>query len=184
MNLIKIFKIIFNYPNNEIEMALKSLKEGFGETDTFRNEFLKDHKFIEATDLYLKEIELIVNENIDFNKDKHNIQNLINKFDDIELELSKRFRSKESIIRVFKTLLTGNINPSWIPIYLSEIEEAKKIQRMIIEIRERKSKVDERIKELGINFFLNKIFKSIIFKLKRRMPNGSQYLIYGQKSQK
>jgi hypothetical protein len=54
--------------------------------------------------------------------------------------------------------LTGKINPSWIPTKLSEIEEAKKIQRMIIEIRECKSKVDERIKELGINFFLNKIF--------------------------
>ncbi len=106
----------------------------------------------------MKEIELIVNENIDFNKEKHNIQNLINKFEDIELDLSKRFRSKESIIRVIKISLTGKINPSWIPTKLSEIEEAKKIQRMIIEIRECKSKVDERIKELGINFFLNKIF--------------------------
>ena len=48
--------------------------------------------------------------------------------------------------------MTGNINPSWIPIKLSEIEEAKKIQRMIKEIRERKSKVDERIKELGKKF--------------------------------
>ena len=74
----------------------------------------------------MKEIELIVNENIDFNKEKHNIQNLINKFEDIELDLSKRFRSKESIIRVIKISLTGNINPSWIPIKLSEIEEAKK----------------------------------------------------------
>jgi hypothetical protein len=74
----------------------------------------------------LKEIELIVNENIDFNKEKHNIQNLINKFEDIELDLSKRFRSKESIIRVIKISLTGNINPSLIPIKLSEIEEAKK----------------------------------------------------------
>ncbi len=74
----------------------------------------------------MKEIELIVNENIDFNKEKHNIQNLINKFEDIELDLSKRFRSKESIIRVIKISLTGNINPSLIPIKLSEIEEAKK----------------------------------------------------------
>ena len=74
----------------------------------------------------MKEIELIVNENIDFNKEKHNIQNLINKFEDIELDLSKRFRSKEWIIRVIKISLTGNINPSWIPIKLSEIEEAKK----------------------------------------------------------
>jgi hypothetical protein len=33
---------------------------------------------------------------------------------------------------------------------LSEIEESSKIQSLISEIRERKSKVDERLKELGI----------------------------------
>jgi hypothetical protein len=36
MNLITFFKLIFNYPNDEIEKALKSLKEGLGEIDTFK----------------------------------------------------------------------------------------------------------------------------------------------------
>ena len=49
--------------------------------------------------------------------------------------------------------MTGNINPDCIPIMLSEIEEAKKIQKLITGIRERKTKVDERIKELGLRFF-------------------------------
>ena len=48
--------------------------------------------------------------------------------------------------------MTGHTYPSWIPIWLSEIEEAKEIQRLITEIRERKTKVDERIKELGKKF--------------------------------
>ncbi len=78
---------------------------------------------------------------------------LIKKFEDFELDLSKRFTSKESIISSIKLLLTGITYPSRILIRLSEIEEAKEIQRLITEIRERKTKVDERIKEIGINFF-------------------------------
>ena len=153
MNIISFFKILFNYPDDEIAKALKSLNESLSNKDTFKEQFFKDNKFIEATDLYLNEIELIVHGNIDFNKDKHSIQNLIKKFEDFEFSLSKRFRSKESIISVIKGLLTGNINPDCIPIRLSEIEEAKKIQKLITGIRERKTKVDERIKELGLRFF-------------------------------
>jgi hypothetical protein len=153
MNIISFFKILFNYPDDEIAKALKSLNESLSNKDNFKEQFFKDHKFIEATALYLNEIELIVHGNIDFNKDKHNIQNLIKKFEDFELSLSKRFRSKETIISVIKELLTGNISPDCIPIRLSEIEEAKKIQNLITGIRERKTKVDERIKELGIRFF-------------------------------
>jgi len=69
----------------------------------------------------LKEIELIVHENIDFNKDKHNIQNYFKKLEEIELDLSERFSSNESIIRTLKSSLTGNMSPDCIPIMLSEI---------------------------------------------------------------
>ena len=153
MSLISFFKFLFNYPDDEIAKILNSLNESFNNKDTFEDQFLKDHKCIVATVLYLNEIELIVNGNIDFNKDKHNIQNLIKKFEDFEFSLSNRFSSKESIISVIKESLTGNINPDCIPIMLSEIEEAKKIQKLITGIRERKTKVDERIKELGLRFF-------------------------------
>ena len=153
MNLISYVKLLFNYPDDEIIMAIRSLREAFRDKDTLKNRFIKDHKFIEATDLYLKEIELIVHENIYFNKDKHNIQNYLKKFEEIELDLSERFSSNESIIRTLKSSLTGNMSPDCIPIMLSEIEEAKQIQRMITEIRERKTKVDERIRELGKNNF-------------------------------
>ena len=153
MNLISYFKLLFNYPDDESIMAIRSLREAFRDEDTFENRFIKDHKFIEATDLYLKEIELIVHENIDFNKEKHNIQNYLKKFEEIELDLSKRFSSNESIIRTLEITLTSNMSPDCIPITLSKIEEAKQIQRMIAEIRERKTKVDERIRELGKNNF-------------------------------
>ena len=102
MSLISFFKFLFNYPDDEIAKILKSLNESFNNKDTFEDQFLKDHKCIVATVLYLNEIELIVNGNIDFNKDKHNIQNLIKKFEDFEFSLSNRFSSKESIISVIK----------------------------------------------------------------------------------
>jgi hypothetical protein len=152
MNLISFFNYLFDNNDDEIAEAVKVLKENFSNKDTIKEKLLKDHKFIEATDLYLKEIELIVHGNIDYNKDRHNIQNLIKKFEDFELSLSKKFTSKELIISSHKSLMTGHTYPSWIPIWLSEIEEAKEIQRLITEIRERKTKVDERIKELGKKF--------------------------------
>jgi hypothetical protein len=111
----------------------------------------------------LKEIELKIDGISDFNKDKHNIQSLLKKFEEIELELVERYESKESIIRSNKQLVfefesetnwkfeKGRIEClSMIPTMLSEIEESIKIHRLISEIRERKSKVDEMLKELGI----------------------------------
>ena len=75
----------------------------------------------------------------------------------------ERYESKESIIRSNKRLVftfeneinwdieEGKIEClSMIPTLLSEIEESNKIHRLISEIRERKCKVDERLKELGI----------------------------------
>ena len=84
MNLISFFNYLFDNDDDEIAQAVKVLKENFSNKDTIKDELLKDHKFIEATDLYLKEIELIVHGNIDYNKDRHNIQNLIKKFEDFE----------------------------------------------------------------------------------------------------
>ena len=83
----------------------------------------------------------------------------------------ERYESKESIIRSNKQLVfefesetnwefeKGRIEClSMIPTMLSEIEESIKIHRLISEIRESKSKVDERLKELGINLCFKLVF--------------------------
>ena len=54
---------------------------------TMKELSLRDYRVIEASSIFLKEIELLVNENTDFNNDKHKIQSLLQKFEDIELEL-------------------------------------------------------------------------------------------------
>jgi hypothetical protein len=151
---------LFNKPYNQPRRFLKEIHD---ESFTFQDEFLQDHHLIVASDLYLKEIELKIDGISDFNKDKHTIQSLLEKFEEIEFELVERYESKESIIRSNKSIVSDiESETNWefeecrigwlntIPAMLSEIEESSKIQSLISEIRERKSKVDERLKELGI----------------------------------
>ena len=102
-------------------------------------QILDDKRFIEASDLFLKEIELLVNENTDFNKDKHKIQSLLKKFEEIERELVIRYSFKVNLINSLRSIQFIKVN-----------EEAKKIQSSILEIRERKRKVSKRFKELGV----------------------------------
>ena len=160
MNTITCIMNLFNKPYNQ---PRRFLKETHDESFTFQDEFLQDHHLIVASDLYLKEIELKIDGISDFNKDKHTIQSLLEKFEEIEFELVERYESKESIIRSNKSIVSDiESETNWefeecrigwlntIPAMLSEIEESSKIQSLISEIRERKSKVDERLKELGI----------------------------------
>jgi hypothetical protein len=53
--------------------------------------FLEEHKFIEACNVFLREIELHLDEISEFDKDKHKILSLFEKFKDIELNLYQRY---------------------------------------------------------------------------------------------
>ena len=61
---------------------------------TFKEIFFEDNNFIEASDLFLREIELLVNEDIEFNKDRYKIENRLKKFEDIELNLNQWYTCK------------------------------------------------------------------------------------------
>jgi hypothetical protein len=60
------------------------------EGKTMEEIILDDKNFIEASELFLKEIELLVNENMDFNKDIDKIKKLLKKFEHIEWNLDRR----------------------------------------------------------------------------------------------
>jgi len=105
-----------------------------------------------------------------FNKDKNNIQSLLKKFEEIEFELDERYKSKESMIRsntedLSNSKLWKSYKVSIKILILSWIEESVKIKSLISEIRERKTKVDIKLNELGIflkTYFLN---SKILFNL-------------------
>jgi hypothetical protein len=121
--------------------------------------FLEEHKFIEACNVFLREIELHLDEISDFDKDKHKILSLFEKFKDIELNLYQRYYYNQLLIRTNERIIPCIIGSqhdicfrNWCQKSVSEILEAKKILRLISELQERKSKVEKRIKELGIKF--------------------------------
>jgi hypothetical protein len=129
---------------------------------TMKELSLRDYRVIEASDIFLKEIELLVNENTDFNNDKHKIQSLLQKFEDIELELKRVNESNVFIRDVSKSkLFRINLNKQeyskeiikQIPDLMSEFEDSKRIVSLISEIQERRRKVEQRFKELGIKFY-------------------------------
>jgi hypothetical protein len=103
MNTITCIMNLFNKPYNQPRRFLKEIHD---ESFTFQDEFLQDHHLIVASDLYLKEIELKIDGISDFNKDKHTIQSLLEKFEEIEFELVERYESKESIIRSNKSIVS------------------------------------------------------------------------------
>jgi hypothetical protein len=139
----------------------------------------RHNRLVQAVDLFLKEIELKV-ENIDFNNDKHQIKLLLQKFEDIDKELVLIHRSYERLKGMFendKVLIKKRtssklcrMNKKGRETYLfslqikniiskkkieinelnHEIEKCKKFLKLISEIQERKRKVEKKLKELGI----------------------------------
>jgi translation initiation factor 2B subunit (eIF-2B alpha/beta/delta family) len=145
MNLISCITNLLDKPD-DIQRTFIDTKDL-----SFKEELLLDQHCIKASDLFLKEIELLV-ENIDSIIDKHNVQILLTKFEEIEMELDERHESKVSMIKTCEVLLSDlrGWNEARL---LAELKEAKKVQSLISELKERKSKVDQRLKELGIKFY-------------------------------
>jgi hypothetical protein len=122
--------------------------------------FCEDYNYIEASDLFLREIELLVNKDIEFNKNRIRIEDRLKKFEDIEWDLYQRYRYKEGLIYMNELFISrhdlkGEHKEGLIEKIQKmklEIKESINIQRLILELQERKSKVYKRIEELGIKF--------------------------------
>jgi hypothetical protein len=155
MNPVTIIHSLFDEPKYSLQLT--SIKYN---GKTFEEGFLEDYNYIEASDLFLREIELLVNEDIEFNKNRIRIEDRIKKFEDIEWDLYQRYRYKESYIFmnelfISRTDVKGEDKEGLIEKIQEmklEIKEAINIQRLILELQERKSKVYKRIEELGIKF--------------------------------
>ncbi len=64
------------------------------------------HNFIEASNIFLSEIELQLVEIGDFKKDKYKIQSLFEKFEDIELNIILRYKYNWTLIYVNERALS------------------------------------------------------------------------------
>jgi hypothetical protein len=143
---------------------------------------LRDFNFIQAADVFLKEIELKVGDNIDFNKNKQEIQRFLQKFQDIEKEVHSIEYAYKCSRDMKKHLLCYYINlfkkdysaremvkmmPDLVVLH-NHLEESNKLLSLISEVRDLKIKVDKRLKELGLKFCFIKYFIIIIFYLNLR----------------
>jgi hypothetical protein len=156
--LIKIHKItIFRqiYLNTFFLLDLKNIKMNeediLFETDGWGYTFLETYNFLEGCSLYLREIELQINENIDSNNEKHKIQSLFKKFEDFERHLDYILEYDVKAIKIFREKLK-----------LTELKEEEKVHfRFLIEkckinlnsaleIKKRQQEVEKRLRELGI----------------------------------
>jgi hypothetical protein len=71
---------------------------GYDNQDYTDEEFiLEQNRYIEASDVVLKEMELLVNGDIDLNKEKHKIHSFLKTFEDIEYNLIWLSTSSELI---------------------------------------------------------------------------------------
>ena len=136
------------------------------DVQTKNDYFLRDFNFIQAADEFLKEIELKVGDNIDFNNNKQEIQRLSQKFVDIEREVhSIEYGYKYSrdmkkhllcyYINLFKKDYSEKEMVEMMPdlvVLHKHLEESNKILSLISEVRDLKIKVDKRLKELGLKF--------------------------------
>jgi hypothetical protein len=77
---------------------------------TLEEMFLQDRQFIEAVNVFLREIEFMVNENIDFNNDAPKIQALFKKFEDFEMDLVYRNRLSQKLIDAKESILKASRN--------------------------------------------------------------------------
>ena len=146
---------------------------------------LRNFHFIEASDLFLKEIESKVCESIDFNKDKQEIQRLLQKFEDIEREVHFIEEISKSLVDIINQEKNHNSEQkmdgkimSRIVVLNNDLKEFEKLLSLISEIKDRKIKVDQRLKDLGIKvcFKYHFYYNKILIKFKKRVPNGYQYL--------
>ncbi len=116
-------------------------------------------RYIEASDLFLKEIELVVYGNDDLNKYKHKIRSLLKFLEEIEYSLDVTSHVSGKIINACKHEFSefnleiedcSDQKNKQISIILSRIEIAIKNRSVISEILDRKRKVEQKLKELGI----------------------------------
>jgi hypothetical protein len=163
MNPITIIKSLINENNNwSREHFFHSYIRYEGKT--IEEIFLDDKNFIEASDLFLQEIELMVNENMDLNKDIDKIKKLLEKFEHFESNLDRRSYFIEFTISFNKDVLNGsdwdrkNENNQRLLFKKSQNTEAREILRLIAELKERKIKVYKRLEELGMKFYFNFFF--------------------------
>jgi hypothetical protein len=139
----------------------------FAQSD--RNElFFYENRYIQASDLFLKEIELLVNGNVDLNKDrnKQKIQILLKIFREIEYNLVY----VNSVIGVIKCHIECDVSRISSNVALKEkyseqliaplnaLEKINKLQSLLSDIQERKRQVDKRVKELGTHYCYKIIF--------------------------
>ena len=187
MNPLKFFHNLFN--GQPIPPRYRSDSEC---RDVNKELFFYEIRYTQASDLLLKEIELLVNGNIDLNKaeDKHKIQSLLKTFEETEYNLNEI--NRKEIIKKFGEARVSYVNLNIekcskeliedVTNSLPDLERLKKCLSLISDIRERKREVDQRLKELGTNFcyyFVIKILKFFLFK--KRMQKCYQHLIYCQK---
>ena len=123
-----------------------------------------ENRYIEASDLFLKEIELLVNGNDYLSKDKYKIQSLLKTFKEIEYNLNE-INNYYGFIKGVKNLEEGCSKDMIenFAIASSLVERLRKFRSLFSDILERKRQVDQRLKELGRNFFLNNILKILTF---------------------
>lgn len=125
---------------------------------TKEDSLLRNTRFIEASDVFLKEIELKVGENIDFNKDQQEIQRLLQKFQDMEREVHSRERVMIRLLYRFHPKQNDYSEQgmddemmSNIVTLNNQLEEMKKLLSLISEMKDRKIKVEQRLIELREN---------------------------------
>jgi hypothetical protein len=124
---------------------------------TKENKFLCENHIVEAFDIILKEIELQVNENMDCNN-KDKIQSLFNKFEEMErdLEVIKnsneliRLKYQGQVARMDDSLDKKDSDRAIERQIKWQFGESKKLLTLISQIQERKRKVVEKLKEIGI----------------------------------
>ena len=116
--------------------------------------FLEDYHFFEGCSYYLREIELQLNENIDFNKDKYKIQSVFKKFEDFHENLVFRHEFNEVCIKDFyKKLRSTKLNDDEKFHYKCLIQKYKKNVAFAFQIIKRKKQVEDMLKELGMKLF-------------------------------
>ncbi len=133
-----------------------------------------ENRYIQASDLLLKEIELLVNGNVDLNKvkNKQKIQILLKIFQEIEYNLvyvnsvivvtkcyHERFSSHlDNVSRISSNVALKEKYSEQLIALLNDLEKINKFQSLLSDIQERKRQVEKRVKELGTNFCYKIIF--------------------------
>jgi hypothetical protein len=148
----------------------------FFQSDTIEEFLVYENRYIQATDLLLKEIELLVNGNGDFNKveDKQKIQILLKIFREIEYNLvfinsviAEDKKVSENLVSCISSEVAlkekhseqviAELNVALIA-QSKILEEINKFQSFLSDVQERKRQIDKKVKELGTIFCYQIIF--------------------------